>query len=197
MLVARNIVVKEKSFNFFNVKESRFQMSDQEFQEKAYKLAFEYESKYGNCPQCVITAISEIFSLNLEELFKSAHGLAGGLGLSGCGTCGALTGGVMVLSHFYGRDRKNFEKRFLKSHKKAKELYDKFVEEFGGCTCHEVQEKLFGRSFNLWDKEDFIKFEEAGAHKDKCPKVTGEVAKWVSEILLNDRSIELPKQKKE
>ncbi len=95
----------------------------------------------------------------------------------------------MVLGHFYGRERKNFSKRFLKSYKKAKELRDKFVVEFGGCTCHEVQEKLFGRSFNLWDEDDFQKFEEAGAHKDKCPQVTGTVAKWVTRMLLDDNSI--------
>jgi len=165
-------------------------MAGQDVLERAYEIAFEYESKYGNCPQCVIAAIDDVFSLNLDELFKAAHGLAGGLGLSGHGTCGALSGGVMVLSRFYGRERANFSKgRYLKSYQAAKSLHDRFVEEFGGCTCQEVQEKLFGRSFNLWDAEDFKRFEEAGRHKDKCPSVTGKVAKWVVEILSNDGSI--------
>ncbi|MFX0094764.1 MAG: C-GCAxxG-C-C family protein [Candidatus Hodarchaeota archaeon] len=171
-------------------------MLDQELLEQVYQLAYNYESQYGNCPQCVIAAVSEVFSLSLEELLKSAHGLAGGVGLSGAGTCGALSGGVMVLGHFYGRERKYFGQRFLKSYQKVKELYDKFIEEFGGPTCHEVQKKLFGRSFNLWDKDDFRKFEEAGAHKDKCPQVTGNVAKWVTTMLLGDISITLPKPMK-
>lgn len=166
-------------------------MSNSEFLERAYKLAFEYESRYGNCPQCVIAAIGDVFSLNLDELFKASHGLAGGLGLSGYGTCGALSGGSIVLSHFYGRDRENFGKRFLKSYKASKVLYDKFVEEFGGCTCREVQRKLFGRDFNLWDSEDYKRFEEEGGHRDKCPSVTGKVARWVAEILLNDPSLKL------
>ncbi len=53
-------------------------MLDQQILERVYQLAYNYESKYGNCPQCVIAAVSEVFSLNLEELLKSAHGLAGG-----------------------------------------------------------------------------------------------------------------------
>lgn len=164
-------------------------MSDRELPEKAYKLAFEYESRYGNCPQCVIAAISDVFSLNLDDLFKASHGLAGGLGLSGYGTCGALSGGSIILSHFYGRDRRNFDKRVMKSYEKSKLLYDRFVEEFGGCTCREVQMKLFGRSFNLWDAEDYERFEEMGGHRDKCPSVTGKVAQWVAEILLEDPSL--------
>ncbi|MGC8961053.1 MAG: C-GCAxxG-C-C family protein [Candidatus Bathyarchaeia archaeon] len=168
-------------------------MSNSEVSEKAYKLAFEYESKYGNCPQCVIAAIGDVFSLKLDELFKASHGLAGGLGLSGSGTCGALSGGSIVLSHFYGRNRENFHKRVMKSYEKSKLLYDKFVEEFGGCTCREVQQKLFGRSFNLWDAEDYKRFEEEGGHRDKCPSVTGKVAKWVAEILINDPSLKLLK----
>lgn len=163
-------------------------MSDQKILEKAYEIAFDYESKYGNCPQCVIAAIGDVFSLNLDKLFKAAHGLAGGLGLSGCGTCGALSGGVMVLTHFFGRERENFGKgRYLKSYQTARTLYDKFIDEFGGCTCREVQKKLFGRSFNLWDEEDFKRFKEAGGHKDNCPSVTGMVAKWVAEILNSNR----------
>jgi hypothetical protein len=84
------------------------QMLDVAAPEKAYRLAFNYESKYGNCPQCVIVAIAEVFSLELDELFKASHGLAGGVGASGSGTCGVLSGGVIVLSHLRGRRRKHF-----------------------------------------------------------------------------------------
>jgi len=170
--------------------ETEVQMLDLGAPEKAYRLAFDYESKHGNCPQCVIAAIAEVFSLELDELFKASHGLAGGVGLSGSGTCGALSGGVMVLSHLHGRRREDFAKgRFLLSYQLAKELCDKFTAEFGGCTCREVQTRLFGRHFDLWDEEDFRRFEEAGGHRDKCPTVTGNVAKWVAGILINSRGV--------
>jgi hypothetical protein len=73
---------------------------------------------------------------------------------------------------------------FPKPYKLAKDLYDKFVAEFGSCVCRDVQNRIFGRSFNLWDAQEFKEFEEMGAHRDKCPDVVGKVAKWAAEILL-------------
>jgi len=159
--------------------------------EMAYNLAFKYEAMYGSCPQAVLRAIYEVLNLKgIEIVIKSAHALAGGLGLSGNGTCGALSGGVLALGIFYGRSLEDMDKgRFLKSYVKAKELYDKFVKEFGSCVCNDVQTKIFGRSFNLWDSEDYKKFEEMGGRLDKCTDIAGKVAKWVVEILLEDKSI--------
>ncbi|MEM1585935.1 MAG: C-GCAxxG-C-C family protein [Candidatus Bathyarchaeia archaeon] len=159
--------------------------------ERAYNLAFKYEAEYGSCPQAVLRAIYEVFNLKGTEIvIKSAHALAGGLGLSGNGTCGALSGGVLALGIFFGRRLEDMDKgRFMKSHIKAKELYDKFVREFGSCICKDVQTKIFGRSFNLWDPDDYKKFEEMGGHRDKCTDVVGKVAKWTVEMLLEDKSI--------
>ena len=164
--------------------------SSEQKPDRAYRLAFEYESKYGSCPQCVIAAVGDVFNLKMDDVFKAGHSLAGGLGLSGSGTCGALSGGAMVLSYKYGRERKNFARgRSLKSYTLTKKLYDRFVSEFGSCICKDVQKRIMGRSFNLWDAEDYKKFEAAGGHRDKCPDVSGKVARWVSEIILaSDRA---------
>jgi len=95
---------------------------------RAYKLAFEYESKYGCCPQCVVAAIEGVFNLKMDDVFKAGHSLAEGVGLSGNRTCGALSGGAMVLSYKYGRERKGFHLgRRMKSHVLTKKLYDRFV----------------------------------------------------------------------
>ncbi|MEM3193541.1 MAG: C-GCAxxG-C-C family protein, partial [Candidatus Bathyarchaeia archaeon] len=72
--------------------------------EKAYNLAFKYEAEFGSCPQAVLRSIRETFNLEkMDIVIKSAHALAGGLGLSGEGTCGALSGGVLALGYFFGR----------------------------------------------------------------------------------------------
>jgi len=159
--------------------------SKEEKCDRAYRLAFEYESKYGCCPQCVIAAIEDVFNLKIDDVFKAGHSLAGGLGLSGNGTCGALSGGAMALSYKYGRERKNFSRgRAMKSYVLTKKLHDRFVKEFGNCICKDVQKRIMGRSFDLWDAGEYEKFEEAGGHRDKCPDVAGKVARWVSEIIL-------------
>ena len=153
---------------------------------QVYARAFEYEQKYGSCPQCVLAAIQDVFGGIDDEVFKAGHALAGGVGLSTNGTCGALSGGVMALCCKHGRSRENFANgRYLKSHQLAKKLYDRFVQEYGSCICRDVQKKILGRSFNMWDAKDYEEFGRAGGHKDKCPSVTGNVALWVAELLLD------------
>jgi C_GCAxxG_C_C family probable redox protein len=158
--------------------------SDKEMLEKAYNLAFKYEAIYGSCPQAVLRALMEVLSFKMDELVKSSHGLAGGTALSGEGTCGALVGGIMAICFVHGRELKEMDKgRFVKSYTLAKRLYDEFIGEYGSCLCKEVQKKIFGRAFNLWDAEDYREFEKMGGHESKCPDVCGKVARWTAEIL--------------
>jgi len=49
--------------------------------------------------------------------------------------------------------------------------------------------KLFGRTFNLMDKDDYAEFEKMGAHVDKCTSVSGNTAKWAAEILIDDLKV--------
>ncbi|MCK5587648.1 MAG: C_GCAxxG_C_C family protein [Candidatus Lokiarchaeota archaeon] len=57
----------------------------------AYDLGFKYEKKYYGCSQCVLLAVQDTFGFKNEDVFKSASGLAVGIGLMGS-VCGALTG---------------------------------------------------------------------------------------------------------
>ena len=157
---------------------------------QAYDLGFKYEKEYYGCAQCVLLAIQDTFNLENEVVFKSASGLAAGIGLMGS-VCGALTGGVMALSLKYGRDLQAFkagdpEDKRLKAYEKARKLYKRFEDEYGSVICKDIQKKIFGRSFDLRDPQDFKEFEEAGAHVDKCPGVVGRSAQWIAEIILED-----------
>ncbi len=152
---------------------------------RAYSLGYENEQKYGCCPQCVLAAIQDVLGIVDDATFKASHGLAGGGGLSTGGTCGALAGGMLALSAKHGRDRAHFGNgRFMQSYKLGKQLHDRFVAEFGSPICADVQTRLLGRPFNLLDAKDFKAFENAGGHRDKCPKVAGTVARWTAEMLI-------------
>lgn len=160
---------------------------NQKLLEDVYNRAYEYEGKYGSCPQAVLSAIQDYFGDIDDSLIKAVHSFAGGGALCGDGTCGALIGGMAAISSQFGRNRKDFGQKTanrLKSYSISKELHSKFIEEFGGVICSEVQEKKIGRSFNLWDKDEYMEFEEAGGHDDKCTDVSGKVARWTAEILL-------------
>lgn len=153
-----------------------------------YTRAFDYEAKLGSCPQCVLAALKETLDVGDDSIFQASQGLTGGTALSSKGTCGALAGGMIAISSLVGRTYQEFtegqKKRLV--FKYTKKLYDRFIEEYGSPLCCGVQEKLFGRSYNLYDKIDYEAFEKAGAHVDKCPRVAGNVARWTAEIILQE-----------
>ncbi|MFX0197607.1 MAG: C-GCAxxG-C-C family protein [Candidatus Hodarchaeota archaeon] len=161
----------------------------EELLKKAYHLGFEYEKNYGNCAQCVLLATQEILGLKNDLVFKTATGFAGGIGLIGISACGALSGGIMAIGQKYGRERHNLadpkQLRF-KTYKLAKKLHERFIEEYGSSTCRDIQQRIFGRSYNLWDPEEYKLFEDAGAHRDKCPEVVGKATQWVVELLFEE-----------
>jgi C_GCAxxG_C_C family probable redox protein len=155
--------------------------------EKAYELGFKYERDYGSCSQCTFAAVSEILGKESKEIFKAIDGLAGGLGRTSNGTCGALTGGVAKISQRYGReDFPNLGQR-EKCMTLAKKLHDRFIEEYGSVICKDVQTKIMGRSYDFWNPKEREEFDKAGGHTDKCPDVVGKAAKWTVEILIDEK----------
>jgi len=160
--------------------------SKQQLLEKIYNLAFKYEIERGSCPQCVLAVLKETLDIGDEATIKSADALAGGAALSTKGTCGALTGGLLAISSLVGRGYDDFSEGKSKRRvfQFSKILYDKFIDEYGSSLCCDVHKKLFGRTFNLMDPKDYQEFEDAGAHVDKCPVVSGNVAKWTAEIII-------------
>ena len=157
----------------------------QKLLDEIYKLAFQYEAELGSCPQCVLATLYDIGD---PETIKAVDALAGGTSLSAEGTCGALIGGLVAISSIVGREYNDFKegKRKRLVFKYSKILYDKFIKEYGSPLCKGVHKKIFGRTFNLLDKNDYAEFEKAGAHVDKCTSVSGNVAKWAAEIIIND-----------
>ena len=166
-----------------------------ELTDEVYRLAFKYEAELGSCPQCVLAAIYETLDIGNPETIKAVDALAGGTSLSSEGTCGALIGGLVAISSIVGREYKDFKegKRKRLVFKYSKRLYDKFIKEYESPICKGVHKKIFGRTFNLLDKNDYNEFEKAGAHIDKCTDVSGKVARWAAEILIDE--LKVPKKK--
>ncbi|HUW38224.1 MAG TPA: C-GCAxxG-C-C family protein [Rhodocyclaceae bacterium] len=150
--------------------------------EQAYDKAVRYELDYGCCPQCVLATIQETVGIVDDQTIKASHGLSGGGGLMGEGACGALTGGLLALSVRYGRDRDKLDRgRYINNFKKAKQLADKFRQEFGGVTCQQLQEKFTGRTYDMWNAEEYQAFDAARGRQ--CAHATGTVTRWVIEML--------------
>ena len=162
--------------------------SQKDILDDVYQRAFQYEARLGSCPQCVLAALKETLNVGDDSIFKASQGLAGGTALSSEGTCGALAGGMIAIGSLVGRTYQEFsegqKKRLV--FKYTRQLYDRFVREYGSSLCCGVQKKIFGRSYILLDKQQYEAFEKAGAHVDKCTSVAGNAAKWTAEIILNE-----------
>lgn len=150
--------------------------------QQAYDKALKYELDYGCCPQCVLAAVQETVGVIDDSVIKASHGLSGGGGLSGVGACGALTGGLVALSARRGRDRDKLDKgRFINNFKKGQELVDRFRAEFGGVTCVELQQQFTGKTYDMWNPEEYKAFDQDRGQQ--CARATATVTKWVVEMM--------------
>lgn len=158
---------------------------------KASELAYKYEQKCGGCSQCVLAALKDTIGGISDDVFKAGTGLAGGIGLTG-NSCGALTGGVMVLSCYLGRDYAHFadpEGERFKSFHLADKLQSKFEEEYGTSLCKGIQKHIMGKFYDLRIPSEKAAFLDAGGHDDKCPAVCAKAAAYVLDILNEENLI--------
>jgi C_GCAxxG_C_C family probable redox protein len=163
--------------------------------------AARFEREHHGCAQCVLAALMETFpQIRQLDAFKSATGLAGGVGLTVEGSCGGLTGGVMAISLFYGRDLENISDpdgdRFV-SYRLSARLHDRFVDRYGTSICGKIHQQVMGQTYRLNRPDEWDRFLEAGGHSEKCPRVVGMAARWAAEIILAEaatRGRELPYQ---
>ncbi len=162
-------------------------MNIEEVIKKIGDLAYYYEFTYHGCSQCVLKAIQDSLNIGDSLTFKAATAFAGGVARAG-EVCGSLIGGIMAISLVHGRDRleeSTVSSGYLKTMELSIRLYEEFREEFGSVKCHDIQRKLFGRSFNLRVEEDRRKFMEVGAHGPLgCPQVVRKAAMLTAKIIL-------------
>jgi len=164
---------------------------EETIQDKATRLASEYERKCTGCAQSVLAGLLDAFGMENDDVFRAASGLADGIGLTGDGSCGALTGSAMFIGLVAGRERKDHQDMMkpMKSYLMCAELHKDFIERYGSCRCHDIQEKLMGRTFNLLDQDDF---KAALEHNmmEHCAGVVGAAAGKAARLVIAERESE-------
>jgi len=163
--------------------------SVQEIKDRAYALAKKYEMENGACAQGVFAAVTETLGMGNDDVFRAATGFADGIGLTGDGHCGSLSGAVMAISYVFGRKREEYHRRgkMMKALLLCKQLEDRFMEKYGVCRCHELQTKFFGRFFNLLEPSEIEAALNAGA-LERCSSLAGEVASMAVELILEQQA---------
>jgi len=164
------------------------EISRQETINKAYALATKYEFEFGNCAQCVFAAVTEALGVENADVFRAATGFADGIGLTGDGHCGSLSGAVMAISYVFGRRREEFSRRgkMMKALLLSRELENRFMSEYGVCRCRELQTKFFGRFFNLMEPSELEAAIKAGV-LERCSSLAGQVAGMATELVLEQQ----------
>ncbi len=152
---------------------------------KAYQLAAEYEKTCTGCAQSVAAGLMDALEIKNDDVFRAASGLADGIGLTGDGSCGALVGASMVIGLIFGRERKDHKDMMkpMKSYLMCRALHRDFIERYGSSRCHDIQQKLMGRTFNLLDPKDFSAAAQAGM-MEHCAGVVGRAARKAAELII-------------
>nr|WP_298876830.1 C-GCAxxG-C-C family protein [uncultured Mogibacterium sp.] len=146
------------------------------------KVQAEAEESYRKgffCCEAVMEVIMDNFELDVpHEIIKMASGMAIGVGKSGC-ICGALNGGVLAISMFFGRDEQRGPKdpEVVKCMSMTNELHDWFRE---NNTKKAACCRVLTREFDM----------SQGGHKSQCIYYTGMCAAKTAEILARELGIE-------
>jgi len=161
---------------------------DESILTKAFESGKRHEMKSGGCSQSTIAGIFDALGIESDDVFKAATGLADGVGLTGDGHCGALSGGVMAISYLFGREAKDAGDmaKQVPALILSKKLHDRFIEKYGTCRCADIQTNTVGRFFNLYDPKEMEAAAVAGM-MDKCSTLVGEVARMATRIILEKR----------
>nr|WP_039966055.1 C-GCAxxG-C-C family protein [Paraclostridium bifermentans] len=121
------------------------------------------------CSEAVVKTINdELGKPFTDEVTKLASGFPIGIGKSGC-LCGAVSGGVMALGMVYGRCHGEAMHEDMFKH--AADLHDRIKELYKSTCC-----RVMTRNFEFQSPE----------RKAHCIKITGEVAAYIAEKLIDD-----------
>lgn len=131
------------------------------------------------CSESVVKTINDALGNPYsEDVVKLASGFPIGLGKAQC-LCGAVSGGEMALGMVYGRV--HGEAMNPKMFQKAKGLHDFVKDEYKSLCCRVITRE--------WNGDNFASPER----KEHCIKITGKVAEWVANELIEDGTLKIEK----
>ena len=171
-------------------------MTDDEIIAKAARQAL-LNDTLGGCSQAVLGALQQALTIGGRDSFRAATVLAGGVARRG-ETCGALIGALMALGIERGRDAMTDAAGYSRAVAESLPVVEGFMagvqSRFGlerpldNTLCRHIQERIFGRSFDLSDDVERQAFLESGGHdEDKCPLVCAVAAATAAEAILSLR----------
>jgi hypothetical protein len=177
---------------------ARLKKAKKEIVARAEKIASAHEKKFRGCGQCTFMAIIdalrwggvELVTEDVEKkLFPGISLLTAGVGMTGEGTCGAVSSSAVAFGLAVGAPIDSTDESAVRGTAGAfrDTLLKKYHRKYGSILCKDVQRKYFGKAWDLTDDEMTGEF--LGITRG-C--VIIQTARWTTGIILD----ELEKRKK-
>ncbi len=146
-------------------------MSENERVEKAVALLKEGYS----CSQAVVGAYCERFDLDKETAMKLSAGFGGGMKMAG--TCGALTGGLMIIGLKHGHSEAEDKEGKKRLSALIKDFTARFKARTSALTCRELMD------CDISTQEGIRVANEMDLFSVVCPKAVRAAAEILEEML--------------
>lgn len=130
-----------------------------------------------NCAQSVLFAFASDLGLDADTALKVSTGFGGGIARRG-EVCGAVTGGIMVLSLQYGRGGQQDRTATEQTYEKTLELISLFEKRHGSCLCRDLLEGC-----DLRTAEGKLYFKELDLQHKTCVGCVQTVVEMLEKIL--------------
>jgi C_GCAxxG_C_C family probable redox protein len=140
--------------------------------EKAVSL---YRAGFS-CSQAVFAAHAERFKLSRDLALKLTTGFGGGMARQGL-TCGAVTGGIMVIGLKYGRILPDDQDSKERTYRLVLDFVNRFKQMHGHVSC----KALLGCDIDT--PEGHRQAEQEGLFESHCPRFVEDAASLIEEIL--------------
>jgi len=164
--------------------------SESKVLDEVEQKAKEAELHYHGCCRSTLYGLKQHFDFIPEELVTAATALSGGCGSSG-GSCGAYCAGLLAIGLKFSPPIEDLsaegEAKSTRNRERILAFRDAFQKEFGTTMCADIQERVFGRSFNQWDTKQREEFMNRPDHYEKCSYVVAKGARMATEFLLEMR----------
>lgn len=131
-----------------------------------------FESGYY-CGESVLLAIAEGKGIESDFIPRIATGFCSGVART-CGTCGAVSGGIMAISLFLGRDHK--DESVVESYTAVRKLLQMFERTFGSINCRQ----LIGCDLGTEEGQNFFKTNNL---RNQCRRYTEEATKMAMQLI--------------
>ena len=134
-----------------------------------------------SCAKGSCLALLEEFGLGNMENIRGLTSFPG-IAMTG-GICGPVSGGLTALGlYFSDKDLGDYEN--ASHYIAARKFIKRFEKAMGSLLCPEIQERLFGRSYDPFSgPEEMAAFNTSGA-REKCPVAPGMGARIAAEIII-------------